>query len=395
MMLKNATKAASSLKNKYSSLASSRRARWTKNTTTESDKSEGENVPKSETDDDTPIGDQLDSLFGKHESESDVKEESEETGEENGEKDIEGVVVAKTKPDPVHESDPDEEISAMAQMSKEPNDVEMSESVHKEGDDKETELTLDSSDVPKTAQLGSKSAADEIQEKVTKIQEANSIDSVKDTSGQSDKADSKVSEDTVESGEVRKSASNDDVIEDETVTKATECENFDSSVDDSIDGDKSYNTESDSDLAALRSFSLAVNEATNVESSIVSSKDIRDDGAQRTSEDVAKEPLNNNSIVKDHVQGNDATESASGKKEVGSMSNSSENIAQSPRTSQDLDTSCHDNEGIPPTVTGTPKKNPFLENLVESCKAKLGVNAEELVSRSYVYGASSLQFQTT
>ena len=395
MLMKNTTKAASSLKNKYNSLASSRRARLSKTVSAESDKSESENVVRSETDDDTPIGDQLDSIFGKvDDSDSKEEVEAEEVKDESKDTYSEDVVI-KTKPDPVHESDPDEEIGTII-LSKDQLDTEektefteMKEHVNKDVTDSES---IEDSDVVKTDfpehTSPDKSVGDETQNSVATVEQK--VDSDGDTAD-CDILTGEIHESSTKSDESRDSdtAVNSNV---QTASKSKETEVLDSAVDGSVDGDKSYNTESDSDLAALRSFSIAMNEVDENESPLVGNADstsketnvAADNDVTSENMELTEESLNNNnSIIKDSVEKekNSDTQDKEEETDKGNASpdtsQQSENREQSSKSEDDKK---EERPRIPPATSGTPKKNPFLENLVESCKAKLGVSPEELVS---------------
>ena len=392
MLMKNTTKAASSLKNKYNSLASSRRARLSKTVSAESDKSESETVVRSETDDDTPIGDQLDSIFGKvDDSDSKEEVETEKVKDESKDTYSEDVVI-KTKPDPVHESDPDEDIGGII-LSKDQLDtgektktMEVSEDVKNDVQDSES---IEDSDVVKADfpedTSPDKSVGDEIQNNVEQ-----KVDSDGDTAD-GDILTKEIHDSSTKSDESRDSdtAINSNV---QTASKSKETEVLDSAIDGSVDGDKSYNTESDSDLAALRSFSIAMNEVDENESSVVGNADstsketnvVADNDNTSENMELTEESLNNNnSIVKDSVEKEKSsdTQDKEGETDKGNASpdtsQQSENKEQSSKSEDDKK---EERPGIPPATSGTPKKNPFLENLVESCKAKLGVSPEELVS---------------
>ena len=392
MLMKNTTKAASSLKNKYSSLASSRRARLSKTVSAESDKSESENVVRSETDDDTPIGDQLDSIFGKlddSDSKEEVEAEAEEVKDESRDTYSEDVVI-KTKPDPVHESDPDEEIGGIA-VSKDQLDEEekteteqMNEDIKKDSTDSESNQDSDvaRSDFPEHTSPADKSV--EIQDNVAMVEQ--NVDSDGDTADD-DISTKEINENSTRSDESR---DNDTAVNsnEQTASKSKETEVLDSAIDGSIDGNKSYNTESDSDLAALRSFSIAVNEVDENESSLVDNGDSLSKEASVVAEnDITSESIelteeslnNNNSIVKDSVEKDKNSESQD-KEEETDKGNASPDTSQQEQSSKSQNDQKEERTGIPPVTSGTPKKNPFLENLVESCKAKLGVSPEELVS---------------
>ena len=133
----------------------------------------------------------------------------------------------------------------------------MKEHVKKDGTDSES---IEDSDVVKTefAEHTSpdKGFSDEIQNSVATVEQK--VDS-----------DGQTADGDILTGEIQQSSTKSDESRDsetavnsnvQTASKSKETDVLDSAIDGSVDGDKSYNTESDSDLAALRSFSIAMNE---------------------------------------------------------------------------------------------------------------------------------------
>ena len=361
VLIKNATKAASSLKNKYSNLAQNRRAKLNA-----SSSSAGKPAsPKSENEDATPIGDQLESLFGKPEDSSDAKEDTvdekeseteeiedeqddtqdyapvkgqEDSGGEDGTVDqIEGQTeekgdqlekvdeddttekaLIKVIPDPVHESDPDEEICATR--------TNLVQEEPKELDAKSDTCVPDI--VPKPSQDADK---DDTEQAFSEIQGEEEYQS-----------DTEIVETEKEGTETAQNNSVDDNQNDSNIgdNASKDLDSLDSSIEESVAGDKVYHTESDSDLTVLRNFSMALNDATEDE-------DVAETKGSQEKEDTENQNGTEASMLHDNDKDGERQESSRG--------------------------------------VVTPKKNPFLENLVESCKAKLGVSPEELVSLSHSF----------
>ena len=120
-------------------------------------------------------------------------------------------------------------------------------------------------------------------------------------------------------------------------------------------------------------------DSTSKETSVVADNDITSENMDLTEESLN----NNNSIVKDSVNKEKNSDTQDNEEETDKVNASPDTSQQSEnreQSSKSEDDKKEERPGIPPATSGTPKKNPFLENLVESCKAKLGVSPEELVS---------------